>query len=158
MIHLREKVLDLVPYPLALLLRSQSVLWKVTVIWRFRMMTAHFRLVLALAFRPTRRHIRRHTISYWGSWGRAVIIRNLHITVTCHVTNSDSGRKTICDTSARASASPPRIDGSTPKPHALYNSSPEMTSFNCLTLPSPLSGAISTATNQKLVLSTWRAP
>jgi hypothetical protein len=35
------------------------------------MMTAHFRLVLALAFRPTRRHIRRRMISYWGSWGRA---------------------------------------------------------------------------------------
>ena len=58
------------------------------------------------------------------------------------VTNCDRFRNSICDTSARASASPPRIDGSTPKPHALYNSSPEMTSFNCLTLPSPLSGAI----------------
>ena len=35
------------------------------------MMTARFRPVLALAFRHTRRHIRRRAISYWSSWGRA---------------------------------------------------------------------------------------
>ena len=61
---------------MVLLLRSQSVPWKVTVIWRFQMMTARFRPVLAqLAFRHSLRHIRRRTISclvsYWRLMGRA---------------------------------------------------------------------------------------
>jgi hypothetical protein len=41
---------------------------------------------------------------------RAVIIRNLHITVTFDVTNCDGGRRTICETSARARSSPPLIN------------------------------------------------
>jgi hypothetical protein len=46
---------------------------------------------------------------------REVIIRNLHITVTGHVTNWDGGRRT----SYAARAGPPLIDGSNPKPHVL---------------------------------------
>jgi hypothetical protein len=64
---------------------------------------------------------------------RAVIIRNLHITVPFHSTNGDRGRRPIGDTSgtncdwgrktinetSAARSSPPLIDGSTPKPHVL---------------------------------------
>ena len=54
---------------MVLLPPSQLVTWQVTVIWRFLMMTALPRPVSALAFRHTRRHIRRRTIScllfYW---------------------------------------------------------------------------------------------
>ena len=55
--------------PMVLLPPSQLLPWPVTVIWRFLMMTALPRPVSALAFRHTRRHIKRRTIFclvfYW---------------------------------------------------------------------------------------------
>jgi hypothetical protein len=66
-----------IPPQMVLLPRSPLVLCKVTAIWRFPMMTARFRpvLVLAPAFKHTRRHITRRTtsclVSSWSPRWRA---------------------------------------------------------------------------------------